>query len=660
MRMAGGLHQEEKKKKKGQKDEEENDENRPEGDESITIAKKKKPRRHRNVLAESSSLNAKEDSNPKLDPYFRRLMSALGETQEGDCQFLTSVKVGDDSCALQLFPEIPFWGEKQSVQAWQGNFSLPALPELVDLEICSSFSHFTFNNWSLEEDLALEARMKGNRPSGVEGVETPENPLPLEPDEEFAFDMAASPPPCGGADDYETDGEVDDTGIEIAVTCRAQDKSSLAIVDLHKHLSIAPQEYSYFRGSMLSLWAGPAHWKIRPLSKGKSSTSEVGAKEAAKKRRKKEIFVDFDALLHLEELNEKFSQIKGAKLSRKTVQMWSKERNTFPKDEHFISEVFYQLEIRKCVIVRRCDPEQSQIVDGQVDDYNYDNEHDRSSYCPNVDDDDGDGVAPLDDEGMTPFEEAPPPSQDIHMSDSQMPGTFTGDNLVEPPSKVARVFIPYALRPKKMDMKKLKAQIWSLLVHWNTRKSQKPDSYFFSVPRIIFAAFTRGKSLASKAVITPRRFPKFLFTYARSALTLEQEMAAFASVMATGLFLVKYLDYQQAKGRYTKMHYSFNILCSTSDLHSTTQHEAMYPKVLTLAMVAREKVQLPTYDSTKVEGEIRFTEVFKELPSKLSATMIENLSFPLAYIALLHLANEKCLLIVGDENLEDLMVSQDL
>nr|CAD7427078.1 unnamed protein product [Timema monikensis] len=385
MRMAGGLHQEEKKKKKGQNDEEENDENQPEGDESITIAKKKKPRRHRNVLAESSSLNAKEDSNPKLDPYFRRLMSALGETQEGDCQFLTSVKVGDDSCALQLFPEIPFWREKQIVQAQQGNFSLPALPELDDLEICSSFSHFTFNNWSLEEDLALEERMKGNRPSGVEGVETPDNPLPLEPDEEFAFDMAASPPPCGGADDYDTEGELGDTGIEIAVTCRAQDKSSLAIVDLHKHLSIAPQEYSYFRGSMLSLWAGPAHWKIRPLSKGKSSTSEVGAKEEAKKRRKKDIFVDFDALLHLEELNEKFSQIKGAKLSRKTVQMWSKERNTFPKDEHFNSEVFYQLEIRKCVIVRRCDPEQSQIVDGQVDDYNYDNEHDRSSYCPNVD-----------------------------------------------------------------------------------------------------------------------------------------------------------------------------------------------------------------------------------------------------------------------------------
>nr|CAD7392761.1 unnamed protein product [Timema cristinae] len=56
---------------------------------------------------------------------------------------------------------------------------------------------------------------------------------------------------------------------------------------------------------------------------------------------------------------------------------------------------------------------------------------------------------------------------------------------------------------------------------------------FSSIPRIIFTAFTRGKSLASKAVIAPGRFPKLLFTYARSALTLEQEMATFASVIAT-------------------------------------------------------------------------------------------------------------------------------
>ncbi|CAG2064191.1 unnamed protein product, partial [Timema podura] len=50
---------------------------------------------------------------------------------------------------------------------------------------------------------------------------------------------------------------------------------------------------------------------------------------------------------------------------------------------------------------------------------------------------------------------------------------------------------------------------------------------FSSIPRIIFTAFTKGKSLASKAVIAPGRSPKCFFTYARYALTLEQEMAEF-------------------------------------------------------------------------------------------------------------------------------------
>nr|CAD7432670.1 unnamed protein product [Timema monikensis] len=61
--------------------------------------------------------------------------------------------------------------------------------------------------------------------------------------------------------------------------------------------------------------------------------------------------------------------------------------------------------------------------------------------------------------------------------------------------------------------------------------SQKPE--FPDIDEELEIAFTRGKSLASKAVIAPGRFPKLLFTYARSVLTLEQETAAFASVIAT-------------------------------------------------------------------------------------------------------------------------------
>nr|CAD7568239.1 unnamed protein product [Timema californicum] len=59
--------------------------------------------------------------------------------------------------------------------------------------------------------------------------------------------------------------------------------------------------------------------------------------------------------------------------------------------------------------------------------------------------------------------------------------------------------------------------------------------------------------------------------YARAALTLEQEMAAFASVMATACSSPNlWTTYKQ-----------------NDNLHSTTQHEAMYPNALTLAVVAK-------------------------------------------------------------------------
>lgn len=49
-----------------------------------------------------------------------------------------------------------------------------------------------------------------------------------------------------------------------------------------------------------------------------------------------------------------------------------------------------------------------------------------------------------------------------------------------------------------------------------------------------------------------------------------------------------------------------------------------------------------------------YTTLPKRLPSKLA----ENLSAPLAIVALLHLANEKTLHVVGNEDLSDLTISQ--
>nr|XP_027217648.1 condensin complex subunit 2-like [Penaeus vannamei] len=55
---------------------------------------------------------------------------------------------------------------------------------------------------------------------------------------------------------------------------------------------------------------------------------------------------------------------------------------------------------------------------------------------------------------------------------------------------------------------------------------------------------------------------------------------------------------------------------------------------------------------------IDFTSLYKDLPSKLSSKMTENLSVPLAFIALLHLANEHSLKLDSDGSMRDFTILQ--
>ncbi|XP_022097671.1 condensin complex subunit 2-like [Acanthaster planci] len=60
---------------------------------------------------------------------------------------------------------------------------------------------------------------------------------------------------------------------------------------------------------------------------------------------------------------------------------------------------------------------------------------------------------------------------------------------------------------------------------------------------------------------------------------------------------------------------------------------------------------------TSVAGEQCFSDMYQVLPAKLSRTMAKNLSIPIAFVCLLHLANEKSLQIVNNE--EDLVITQN-
>lgn len=63
-------------------------------------------------------------------------------------------------------------------------------------------------------------------------------------------------------------------------------------------------------------------------------------------------------------------------------------------------------------------------------------------------------------------------------------------------------------------------------------------------------------------------------------------------------------------------------------------------------------------ENLQVERPVAFSNMYAALPSRLPSKLAENLSAPLAIVALLHLANEKTLDIVGNENLSDLIITQ--
>ena len=70
--------------------------------------------------------------------------------------------------------------------------------------------------------------------------------------------------------------------------------------------------------------------------------------------------------------------------------------------------------------------------------------------------------------------------------------------------------------------------------------------------------------------------------------------------------------------------------------------------------------QESTAASNELDGSRLFTELYEELPHKMSQLLSENLSVPLAFTCLLHLANEKQLKIEGTPSLSDLKISHGL
>ncbi|CAL4118565.1 unnamed protein product [Meganyctiphanes norvegica] len=317
-------------------------------------------------------------------------------------------------------------------------------------------------------------------------------------------------------------------------------------INLKDYLADTPLEYSYFDTNRLVAWAGPRHWKIKPMSKEKKPAT---SNNEEKKSKKEHIVLAYES----PEIDKFFAITRKAiKLSQTTFKTWTKDKTTLPVDLHYDSADFHRLYGRAAIYIRRLGKEAPE-VDENVTDYNYDNVNDADNYCADVDDGMDDyGGDEVDNDATQPGYDLTMFNQTAALQDGKS-GDFL-ENLVAAPNRVAKINIGYARSAKKMDMKKLKTSIWGILTEPTAIRDNKENK---SGPE------------------------------------------------------------NQAE---------------------TTQE-------------LKEKMD--------EDFSIHFSRMYNILPNKVSNKMGENLSVPLAFIALLHLCNEHSLKLTGREDMTDFTVMQN-
>jgi len=426
----------------------------------------------------------------EVDPLFTKTKAQYDSTSGGN-QFLATLNIRDETCEMLLDSGTTL-DSLNSEREFPGDLEMMELemPFIKNSDICKTFSTFLFNGWSVDKEEDPEDEYcQLNDSINLHNSQNKEG------GDENAFDQFADPEPIDnigediGMADYDDEmGEGDGPGdqnsqwSEKAVGMAAfpdmirrgvTANLPMTPADMLNVLTSAPLEYSYFDSGKMGAWAGPKHWKFKPLMR--QALTDV---DKVKGRKKKVI----DRLNYNEldeevdnELEAKVEEMlnapkKSVKLIDKTMKGWSRERSTLPEDLHYSGHELVRLKVVNGMCVARAMSKENNLqVDDAVDDYDYENAADNEDYVPDHNDYDDDAYGG---DGDTPMDE------DVMMNGDDIPATqdddFAGGNLVEAPKIVdkAALQIGYAKTAKKVDMKRIKNTTWSIL----TDASRTPDN----------------------------------------------------------------------------------------------------------------------------------------------------------------------------------------
>ncbi|NWI84119.1 CND2 protein, partial [Dryoscopus gambensis] len=241
------------------------------------------------------------------------------------------------------------------------------------------------------------------------------------------------------------------------------------IATMSLHLSMNPGEYSYFSPRTLSMWAGPEHWRFRPRRRPDS-----GSERESRRRNPRKVFeLDFEDDVDFE---PHFRKTKASTtLAKSILESQNVRSTTLPAVFHYDPENLVQLFLKAVVKLGRS-PEPAGALDSEagIGDYDYNNPGDTQNFCPALQDPDSDDDPdPAEFQGeagefnLTAHPEAPERSGTNGVvngigSDGDIT-TYGELNLVTEPQKINRIAVQYARSARRMDMRRLKRNMWELL-----------------------------------------------------------------------------------------------------------------------------------------------------------------------------------------------------
>ncbi|KAG8141205.1 putative Condensin complex subunit 2 protein, partial [Naja naja] len=164
---------------------------------------------------------------------------------------------------------------------------------------------------------------------------------------------------------------------QIALECSRENQISMREGDIGSmclQLSMNPSEYSYFSPRIMSMWAGPEHWRFKPRHKG---TVKPTLERVSKRKTTKKVF----------EIN--FEEEASTVLSKSTLQSQNRKSNTLPTDFHYdpdnLTQLFLKPQIRVSkMLLQGRSPSHGDDDDDEIGDYDYNNPNDTSNFCPAV------------------------------------------------------------------------------------------------------------------------------------------------------------------------------------------------------------------------------------------------------------------------------------